>query len=280
MAVSWTRKDLRREVLARFGDLVVATATTDGTTTTLTDTATLFGESSTYAGRTAYFTGGTAANLGQTRRVSGYNGTTQTLTFQTALPAAVAEGDEVELTNAYGIGVTHDGVHRSLNWAIAIARNAALVPAYEEVADTFDGRSARTVALPETWVGIESVDYQHPASAEWKPVKHARKRGQDGWSVDHANRTVIINGDWAGKLDGYDLRLYGYTMQDPLTSDDDTIAIDIEWVTDKATGHLMLDVSRSRAGADWGNQALYYEQQARESLTMLTPNLGPSFTRI
>ena len=280
MAVSWTRKDLRREVLSRFGDLVVATATEAGTTTTFTDANTLFGESSTYAGRTAYVSGGTAANLGATRRVIGYNGTTQTLTFQTALPAAVAEGDEIELTNAYGVGVTHAGVHRSLNWALSASREYALERAVEDVATAFDGLTARTVTLPADWVAIEAVHYQHPTSSEWKPVKHARTLGRDGWAVDHANRTLVINGPWAAKLDGYDLRLSGYTTPAALDSDDDTTTLDIEWVTNKATGHLMLDVSRSRANADWSNQALYYEQLAQQTVSRLSPNFGPSFTRI
>lgn len=277
MVATHTRKDLRRRVLRRFGDIVIATATANGTTTTFTDTETFYGDSSRYAGRHAYFSDGTAANLGKTRYVQGYNGTTQTLTFQHALPAAVAEGDEIELTNAYGIGVTHDITHEAINWAISISRTYALEPAVSDLG-TWD--QASTLSLPESWVGVESVHYQHPITDEWHVVERARKHGKRGWAIDHANRTLVLGGDLNRYLDDTTIRVYGYTLPDVLEADDDTTTVDIEWLVNMATAHLMLDVVRSRQGAEWGNQGLYYEDQANRLRARLAPVLGPSFTRI
>lgn len=277
MPITHTRKALRRRVLRRFGDLVVATATANGTTTTFTDTETLYGESSRYAGRHAYVAGGTAANLGKVRYVEGYNGTTQTLTFQTALPAATAEGDEIELTNAFGMGVTHDLVHEAINWAIALSRPYALEPAETDLG-TFDGLTP--LALPSEWAGVESVHYQHPLTDAWHPVQRARKQGKHGWAVDHANRTLTITGHPGARLEDVAIKAYGWTEPGELSSDSDETSVDLEWLVDTAVAHLMLDVVRSRQGAEWANQGLYYEDRADKRRAALTPQLGPSYTRI
>lgn len=271
------RKALRRLILRRFGDLTLATATA-GTTTTFTDSVNLSGESSRYAGRHAYFASGD--NAGETRHITGYNGTTQTLTFQTPLAQPVAEGDEIEITNAYGMGVTHDAVHAAIDWAILTSRESALVPASEEPTDPFDAEGDQTIALPDTWVGIESVLYQPMHTEAWKPVRRAQKHGTNGWSVDHAARTLVITGEWAYRIHNQQLRLHGYTLPEPLVVDSDTTTLPVRWLVDTACAHLMLDVVRPRQGADWGNQGLYYEDQATRLIPNLTPPLGPTYTKI
>lgn len=273
-----TRKQLRRLILRRFGDIHIATASTNGTTTEFTDTVNLFGESSRYAGRHAYFASGD--NLGLFRHITGYNGTTQTLTFQTALPNAVAEGDEIEITNAYGMGVTHDAVNAAINWAITVAEPYALVPDTFDEATPFDVEGDQTIDLPDDWEGVEQVLYQPEGTQAWKPVRHAQKHGLNGWSVDHAARTVVITGEWASRIHNRALRLHGYTLPTPLEEDSDTTALTAEFIVNMATAHLMLDVVRARQGADWGNQGLYYEDQANRLRPTLTPSLGPSYTKI
>ena len=273
-----TRKDLRRLILRRFGDLVIATASTGGTTTTFTDTVNLFGESSRFAGRHAHFASG--ANAGLFRHITGYNGTTQTLVFQTALPTAVAEGDEIEITNAYGMGVTHDAVHAAINWALTVSRPYALEAVSTEPVDPFDAEGDQVVELPATWVGIESVLYQPHGTQTWKPVRRAQKHGLNGWSVDHAARALVITGEWAGRIHNCALRVHGYTEPEPMTTDADTTSLTPEFLVNMATAHLMLDVVRARQGADWGNQGLYYEDQANRLRPTLTPPLGPSYTKL
>src|SRR5690606_6049314 len=118
--MSITRKDLRRMALAAAGNTHALTATANGTTPASVDATNRVGDSGRYAGRYALFTSG--PNAGQVRYVSGYNGSTHTLTFQSALPNSTATGNELELTNAYGIGVTFEMVHNAINWTIRSAR--------------------------------------------------------------------------------------------------------------------------------------------------------------
>lgn len=274
------RKTLRRRVLARFGDIVIATATSAGTTTTFTDNVTFYGEAARYAGRHALFTNGTAANLGQVRYITGYNGSTQTLTFQGALPATTAIGDEIEVTNAYGMGVTHTHVHDAINYAIAASRDYARIPAVYEPVDAYDGETARTISLPDEWVGVESIHYQDQWTDEWKPIRHAATLNHNGWSIDRPNRQITITGRWGRQVDERSIRIYGYTRPTALSSDTDTTKLDIDWLIHTATHHLMMDVVRARQGADWSGQALWYADQANAIKSRLTPNLKPSYTEI
>lgn len=276
-----TRKALRRRVLAKFGDLTVLTATAAGTTTTMKDTTRIVGEPSRFAGRQVLFTGGTTANLGLIRAVTQSSRDTNTITFSQALPSATASGDEAEMTNAHGMGVTFDAVHDAINTAIAIAQSVALVPLLATAADVFDGDDTRSIALPDTFVAVNRVQYQIDATNEWRNLRHAPASGQDGWSVDRTTREVTVAGPLATRINGLNVRVYGYGTPSPLTDDDDLTQIDLDWLLNETCALLALDVVSARAASsDWASRGLLWKQQADERATRLTPNLGPSFVRL
>ncbi len=276
-----TRKLLRRRVLAKFGDLTVLTATATGSTTTLKDTTRIVGEPSRFAGRQVLFTGGTAGNLGLIRYITASSRDTNTITFSQALPSATASGDEAEMTNAHGLGVTFDAVHDCINTAIAIAQSVALVPLLATAADPFDGETTRSIALPDTFVGVNRVQYQLAETGEWKNLRHAAASGQDGWSVDRTTREITVAGSIADRINGLPVRVYGFAVPSPLTTDDDLTQVDLDWLLNETCSLLALDVVSPRAASsDWASRGLLWKQQADERYTRLTPNLGPSFVRL
>src|SRR5690606_14169510 len=124
------------------------------------------------------------------------------------------------------------------------SREDALVPDVEDVADPFDAAGGQTIDLPADWVGIEQVLYQPMRTETGKPVRRAQKHGRNGWSVDHANRTLVITGEWAWRIHNQQLRLHGYTLPERLADDDDTTTLPARWLVDTACAHLMLDVVR------------------------------------
>lgn len=277
-----TRKDLRRMVLRRFGDLHIATATANGTTTTFIDTDTLYGEPSRYAGRVALLTGGTSANLGKVRYVESYARSTNTLTFQSALPSATKDGDELELTNTFGMGVTFDQVHAAINYAILVSQPYALIPTTITASTAFDGSGENnTFEVPDTFTGVYAVQYLGPAACEedkrWIPVNKAQAFQRNGWSIDRVAREVVIAGPWARQVNECIIRVYGYSRPAALTSDTSTTGVDTEWLVNEATSHLLFDVVKSRAGADWANQGLFYQQKNEQLRGRLAPVLAPSY---
>mgnify|MGYP006189670299 CR=1 FL=1 len=274
------RKELRRSVMRELGDMRVLTATAAGTTTTLIDEANLYGEPGTYAGRLAYFSGGTAANLGLTRPVNGSSQADMAIIFSYALPAATAVGDEAELVNTYGMGWTFEDVHSAINSTIEEARSYGSVPVSEDIAVEFDEAGDRTVAIPDTFVGINAVQYVDSVTGHPVNIRRANVLGSNGWAVDHANREILINGGQAYRAHEQVIRLYGYGDPAPLTDDDDETALDPEWLHLKVCGRLLLNPMRSRQGQDVQGQGLYYSDKADRLRARLTPLFGPSYVRL
>ena len=273
------RRDLRRTIMRGLGDMIVLTATEDGDTTTFIDAVHLHGEPGHYAGRLAYISGGTAANLDLTRSVRGSSQSATSITFQLALPAATATGDELELVNTFGMGWTFEDIHNAINEAIAEASTYGAVPISTDVAEVFDEAGTRTVAIPDTFVGVNGVqvldDRDQPVN-----VRRANVFGANGWAVDHANREILIAGRMAALAHERTVRLYGYGNPEPLDNDDDDTALDPEWLHHKIRSILLLNPIRARQGTDWQGQGLYHADEANRLRARLTPNFSPSYVRL
>src|SRR5690606_18612708 len=136
-ATGHTLKRIRRMVLARFGDLVTVKATATGTETLFIDADTLVGEPSRFAGRDILLTPG--RNAGQIRYITVSSRNDGAITLHRPLRYPAQEGDEADITNAYGIGVTCRAVHDAINFAIAVARDYKLIPVTYETSEPWDG---------------------------------------------------------------------------------------------------------------------------------------------
>src|SRR5690606_27297331 len=120
-AAGHTLKRIRRMVLARFGVLVTAKATATGTEPLFIDADTLVSEPSRFAGREILLTSG--PNAGQMRYSTGSSRNDSAITLNRPPPCPARGGDEADITNAYGIGVTFRAGHDAINFAIAVARD-------------------------------------------------------------------------------------------------------------------------------------------------------------
>src|SRR5690606_20378540 len=97
-ATGHTLKRIRRMVLARFGDLVTATATATGTEKLFIDADTLLREPSRSAGRQILFTSG--PNAGQMLYITGSSRAASASSHNRTLPSPTQQGDEADITNA------------------------------------------------------------------------------------------------------------------------------------------------------------------------------------
>lgn len=270
--------NIRRRVLARFGDLVTMRATRDGTTSTFIDHDSVVGEPGRFAAREAYFA--TGPNAGQIRYVESSSRDQSMLVFSRELPFITRMGDEIDVTNAYGAGSTFRAVNDAISYAIAISRDHALVPTAIEYPDRFDAMNYQELPVPYDIVGVDRVFSRRAPNEPWREVKRATEQGGDGWSLNRSDHTVILGGLAAHTAhDGY-IKVQGYTLPAPLELDTDTTTIDIEWLVDAAASHLLLDTHLSRSNTqDWASKGLLYKQNADRLLPRLTPNLSPSFMR-
>lgn len=269
-------RTIRRMVMARFGDIVTAIATANGTDITLIDEDNLYGEPGRFSGREILFLSG--ANAGQQRYITGSSRNDSSVTLNRPLPFPTTEGDEADITNAYGLGVTFRAVRDAINYAIAVARQYHLAPMTYRPGQNFI-RDDGVIPVPQPMVGVERVEMVDDCG-DARPVRRAHSAGGNGWSLDHGTHSVVIRGHEARKADGWHPVIYGYTLPHDLTQDDDTTTIDIEWLVDMATSHICLDTLLSRqATGDWGSKGMLYKQNAERTLSRLTPILRSTFTR-
>jgi hypothetical protein len=268
-----TKRLLRRKILRQLGDLIVVTATANGTNVTLIDQAHLIGEPDAYRGRSIYFTGGTSDNLGEERYITGSIKTARNVSFDYPLPEATAIGDEAEICNMKGTGYKFQDVHDAIDSAIDNGADMALVPAYELVSSYFDD-SAGTVAIPDAWVGIGGIQWRDADDEEWQLLNMSSRAVGSGWSIDRANRVVDIAGYTARRINSKQVRLYGFTRPGALVNDDDTTPLDAEWLVKEAMSQLVYAAFMKNPSPERERVLMMNEQRAAIARSKATRRTG------
>jgi len=267
-------RTLRRRVMARFGDIVSCKATASTSASTFRDEDNLAGEAGRYAGREILFM--TGMNAGQKRYITGSSRSGSEVTFNRALPYPVSVGDEADVTNAYGIGITFQAVDNAINFAIDTARPRSHSAINYRI-EAWDGMSA--IPIPTEAIGINDV-----YAVDDRGVQHGIMRGRmrgNGWHVDRASQTIFITGYEAQKARGKTLVVNARVLPNMLTSDDDVTMLPQEWLIETAAAHLCLDTLLSKqASGEWGSKGMLYQQRADRLLTTLTPNIGPNYVAL
>src|SRR6478736_153490 len=130
---SRTLLELRRAVGHRTGDMVVVTATDDGTTTMLTDRNNLWLPDATCRGRLLLFVDGD--NAGEKRVITANTQSTTSVEWGVELPAAVVTGDVAEMWRKRGQGYDPIAdVNAAINTNIRVASEYTWSPDMQTIA--------------------------------------------------------------------------------------------------------------------------------------------------
>ena len=276
-----TRRELRRMVLAKVGDLVLTTATANSGSSTWMDQDTLVGgDAGRWAGREMLITSGTPANVGQVRHIAASNNQ-GTLQFSRALPFPVFTGDEAEIVNTRGGGFTFQEVHNAINHCLRVANVSVPITAELGAFSISD----RAIPIPGEFMEIDTVQYLDPTdrtNAGWQTLHAGRAAGQDGWAVDQASRTIVISGRAGHLVDGQTLRIYGRGKVPPLVTDDDTVDVHPEWLVNAAAAFLLLQaIGGPRAlTPEWERKGSLFQQIADSLIDRTRPRRRPNTVRV
>jgi hypothetical protein len=266
-----TLREIRRAVLKLIGDLTITTATATSTSSQWTDLDNIVGGAGSYASYHLHVTGGTAANLGQFRRVSG-SSSAGTLQLARELPVDVAIGDEAELLNTQGVGITFQDVQEQILHSIAIAKPT--VPISYDVTGVFDPAS-RAIAIPDDFYAIDGLSYRFDTSVNnsWNPMQPANARGASGWWVEDTDRTIYIGDLYGYTMRNANVRITGIAAVTPPENDTDIVAVDREWITYRTAADLALRPLRmssntnndnlQRLGVLWDERATRLRDKTR-----------------
>ena len=269
-----TLRTLRRRVMSRIGDLLRCTATQDSDNTQIIDQTNLVGEPARYAGREIMFV--TGLNSGERRYIAGSSRDTSSVRFSYPLPYPVAIGDEADITNAYGTGITFQETDDAIAWAFDIARSRARIPVNYRVT-AWNGTDV--IPIPAEVVGVNDV-YSVDEQNQQQRVERSNRR-DNGWFIDQPNRSIVINGVAGYGARNHAVVVNAWVLPRMLIDEDDVTTLPVAWLVDMAASHLCLDTLATRnAGGDWASKGLMYQQNADKIITMLTPNMGTNYQAV
>ena len=255
--IQQTRAQIRRRVADIFGDLRQGTATTNGSTTTILDTFNVNTGTDDYRKCEILFT--SSPNDGLASVVTSVTQSTGTITF-TPARTSTTTGNTYELYKMQGIGFSIAEYHRAINDAIQSLHGAYLLESMQDVALPYSADN-QTFIVPATLYKLFKVEYEI-SDGFWKEIPPARRSGGlGGWTLEPETGVGRIEGRIAQQADTYELRCWGYKLQQPLTADTDTCLYDADAVVWTAAATLCM----GRLGgpvAKYGQMLLTLEKKA------------------
>jgi hypothetical protein len=266
-----SRRELRRRIADRLGDLVLLEATAESlSNSTFTDDLNISGAADNLTGR--QFAVATGANAGHVARIVSSSESTNSITFTPPADTVFSPGDVLEVVNERSRGWTIAEYNRTINaaiadtWPLAAAKFAATISG-EFSLDT------PTIAIPDAMNEVAGVVWQDPDNDTWIPIQ--RTEPFYGWTADGTTETVTLRGRPGILAEGRSLRLLGYGRHPELTDDDDETALNPEWLVAECCYRLAVS-GADRDGAR-ANTILLYKQE-REVLRARIRTLRPSGT--
>lgn len=224
-----SRRQLRRWIGRTLGEGRVLTATASSSAAEVIDANRLAVEDQALRDFELIAAAGTAANLGQVRRVAANSKTGASLALAAPLPAPVAAGDEFELWNERGYGVSPDAVHDQINFLIDAVKELNETPVTATVAFS---AATPELAIPAGWDWFYGADWNDAANARWAALPWNQL------AVDAPLRSLRLTGRLRWRADAATLRLRGGIDARPLLSDDDETTVDAEWLVKSAVALL------------------------------------------
>lgn len=245
MSSTTTLLQLMADIGDELGDLIVLTATADGSTTQFVSTSDMLYGDDGLNGREAWYV--TAVNAGNTstrRLVTATAETTGTITVTPAWPAISKATDVVYLFNSKATGVTIPEIRRKINQLIRRVRSE-LALAVADTPATFSLTSP-TINIPTAWDYLLGLQVEQPpaSSGLWTNWKGEEPYEINFWDTP---KTVTIKHRFRTTLNARRVRLIGGNDLTELTLDTDTTTVPAAWLA-KTAAYELLEAAYARAG--------------------------------
>lgn len=286
-----TRLDLVRRAARLCKELIVLTATEDGTMTAFVDAVELpkYAVGS-LAHRECLCVSGHPSNVGEMRVVALNNTVSPgpVISLNTGFPQPVKAGDRFYLVRDRSKGYSFREYRETINDVIADIRRFHPMATSAIVFPLISDYNEITILIPPDWSHYSGVEVRRGAGDGWNreapivganahrhgpyhgsglrgpwiPVPRAMRRGDLGAHLIEGTRTVELVGHYGHLARSFDssFRLIGARYPDQLDSDEEWTSIDPEWLSYQVASRLLL----SGVGSDDKREGLgsYYQQQA------------------
>jgi hypothetical protein len=237
---------LVRRLGYRLGDVIVCTATADGTANQFYDEVNLRRANSSYRSWQAYVvSAGVPGNVGALRFVQGSDQASGSITVQPALPAGIfMQGDVVDLHGSAGTGWTVTEKIAALNDAILQAATMGGIEIVADAADLFD-RDDPLVTVPAQFRFVHNVEWLD-SEGLGRTIPYAKARGKPGWYANKATGQIELVGGYREEADGAYLRFWGHGDHVALTDADDATLVNPTWLVAAAGYYLVTGYGQDR----------------------------------
>jgi len=269
-----SRRELRRRIADRLGDLVILEATSASLSdTSFIDALNISGAADNLVGR--QFAVATGPNAGHVARIVSSTESTNTITFTPHAPSDFGAGDVLEVVNERSRGWTVAEYNRAINaaiddaWPLAAARFAATITGAFTI-------ESPTIEIPEAMNEIAAVSWQDGSDDTWIDIE--RTDPFYGWTADGTSGLITIRGAPALLADDRPVRLIGYGRHPQLTSDSDETALNPEWLVAECCYRLSVS-GADRDGAR-ANTILLYQREAEKYRPRIRTLRTPSTIRV
>jgi hypothetical protein len=268
-----SRRDLRRMVAQELGDLILVTATAQGTESSIVDNINLTLENRHYNGMQIRCTvAADARNVQRTATVTVSSQDSRSVNFIPPFPMPTMPGDEFEFTNFRGTGWRPVEYDNAINAAIRRASDEHFtIPYSETLADAYRRRDE--VAIPDGMIYFNGVSYTDRRGNKKRVVP-------TGYSVDRYARTVELKGDYQSRANGASITIHGEIEAPLLEEDHHQTPIPVEWILTEVKA--ILQNKAVSQGSGQNRDRLFYmdRQGADQRRSLIIPSRAPNTIKL
>lgn len=268
-----SRRDLRRMVAQELGDLVLVTATAQGTESSIVDNVNLTLENRHYNGMEIRCTVAMdARNVGKTATVTVSSQDSRSVNFIPPFPMPTMPTDEFEFTNFRGMGWRSVEYDNAINSAIRRASDEHFTIPYSAQIET-PYRRRDEVQIPGEFTYFNGVSYTDRRG-------NKKRIGPTGYNVDRYARTVELKGDYQSKANGAYITVHGEIESPLLEEDHHKTPIPVEWILTEVKA--ILQNKAVSQGSGQNRDRLFYmdRQGADQRRSLIIPSRAPNTIKL
>ena len=271
-----TLAQLVESVADRVGDILRLEATDTGTTNTFVDKLNIpFGQHN-FTRSQMLITSGDYINTAV--MITNTDNKEHKLTFEPAKAGNIASGTTAFLVNLKGVGFPLLDYRAAINEAIMDVEGLARPLIEYEGTASFSSESP-SFSIPSTINEVSRVYYIDAEGLEFT-IPNATESGYAGWQVDLADNTIVINGHWADRADGYAVEIIGEGRYPTLSTWSATTILDSSYLIPAAAWRLAAKGLKNDPTGMFARMVLPFQQEAGATMTSVRDRRRPSSRQV
>ena len=152
-------------------------------------------------------------------------------------------------------------------------------PFIEYTASASFSSESPSFSIPSTINEVSRVYYIDAEGLEFT-IPNASESGYTGWQADLADNTIVINGHWAERADGYTVEIIGEGRYPTLSTWGATTILDSSYLIPAAAWRLAAKGLKNDPTGMFARMVLPFQQEAGATMTSVRDRRSPSSRKV